>query len=207
MDVDRPADGVEGGEELVLHLVADDGDGGRVLLLQGGEEAPRLEVDLQERRDVGRVAGDGDGRELRGAGPHVRELFRLPAHRAAGAALGAHDLEVARGHGLALAGQDELQPAADDAVLREDQDVGVQVDDLVEHEVVQAADDGEDGDDRHHADDHAQEREPGPQLVHAQGLGGHGEQVVEAHGSRDARPTRSRLLPPRRPCAPLRTSA
>ena len=46
-DGDRPADRVEGGEELVLDVGADDRDRRGVRVLGRVEEAPRLEVEVE----------------------------------------------------------------------------------------------------------------------------------------------------------------
>ncbi len=184
-------------DSVVLDVVADDGERRRVPLLGVGEEAPRLEVDVEHRRDVRGEAGDRRVAQLLLAGADRLLLIRLRADRPAGLALLLDDAHVAERHRLALAGQDELRTVPDEPVLREDQDVGVEVHDLRRHVVVQAADDGEDRDDRHHADDDAEERQAGAELVAPERLDRDREKLREPH-----RFITSRCPSPRAPSAP-----
>ena len=100
--------------------------------------------------------------------------------------------------GLRLRGQDELAAAADDAVLGEDQDVGVEVDDLGRDVVVEAADDRDDRHHGHHADDDAQERQARAQLVAAAAPGARRraarESAWRSEDGRRARPASSAFL-------------
>src|SRR5436305_475809 len=72
---------------------------------------------------------------------------------------------------------EELLAAGDDAELGDDVDVRAEGEDLLADVVVETRDDRGDGDHRHHADDHAEQREKAAQLVRAQGGGGDAESL------------------------------
>jgi hypothetical protein len=71
---------------------------------------------------------------------------------------------------LALDGLKKLLATGDDAELRDDEDVGIELKHLLGHIVVEAGDHRDDGNDRGDADDDAQQREKAPHLVASQRL-------------------------------------
>ena len=127
VDEQGAVDRVEAGEDLVLHVGADDRDRGGVRLLARVEEAAGLEVEVEHGVDVGGVARDLDAAELAVPRLDGRGLARLRTHRGAGPAVGLDQPALGHGERLPAVREQELGAAPQDAVLGEDQDVGVEV--------------------------------------------------------------------------------
>jgi hypothetical protein len=178
------ADGVDAWEDLVLDVGADHRDRGGVRFLARVEEAAGLEIEVEHGVGVGGVAGDLHAPEFAPPRLDERGLLRLSPHRGAGPAVGLDQPAFQHGERLPAIRHEELGAASQDPELGEDQDVGVEIHQILRHELIQSADDRDDRHHGHDADDDAEERQPRAQLVAAQRQQRRAEQLANIHHAR-----------------------
>src|SRR5262249_9724501 len=142
VDLHRPADRIDVREELVLNVPSDDGHRSRLVVLGLREVPPVVDGETHGRAHVRRVALDLDVRQRARVGLQRPAAFSARGDRLAAATLASDDLHVGQRQVLALLRHEPLFAARDDPVLVEDDDVGIQADDLVLDVGVQSGDHG-----------------------------------------------------------------
>jgi len=160
-------DRVRAGEQIVDHVGANDGHARAGILVGVVEHAAARQVNIQNGRHRGRNATDGDTADRLQLVLHVSGAISLNrAYRGTIAASLEHGAVVLHGQVLALHAFHVLIEVGDDGRhLTDNENVRPQIEDLLRHIAVDAVDEGNDGDDRRDADDHAQQREDRAQLI------------------------------------------